>query len=189
MLDRVVVGWIIDGLWIVWAGVWILMAFGNKRSVYRQSWMSRFAYLLLAVGFYLYLKFWFHWHVNLFSESAPTQVAGIALCAAGIALAIWSRFILGSNWSGIVALKENHELIRRGPYGYIRHPIYSGLILAIFGVMLALFPRPSAILVILFAAMMLKMKSLQEERILIAQFPDEYPRYKREVKSLIPFIL
>ena len=55
------------------------------------------------------------------------------LTAIGIALAIWARFSLGSNWSGTVTLKENHELIRSGLYGRIRHPIYTGILLGAFG--------------------------------------------------------
>jgi protein-S-isoprenylcysteine O-methyltransferase Ste14 len=189
MIDRQIVSWIIDGMWIVWAIVWIVMAFGNKRSAYKQSWISRFGYLLVAVGFSFLLAYFFNWRYRLYPFTIATQIAGIAICGAGIALAIWSRLILGPNWSAIITLKENHELIRSGPYEYIRHPIYSGIILGILGSMVALDPWVNGLLIVIFVIVMMKIKSLQEEKLLIASFPVEYPKYKKEVKSLIPFVL
>jgi protein-S-isoprenylcysteine O-methyltransferase Ste14 len=189
MLDRQIVAWMIDGMWIIWAAVWTAMAFGNKQSIYRQSQSSRLAYLLATVGFCLFLAYGLDWRPRLFPSTITTQIAGIVLCSAGIGVTIWSRLILGTNWSAIVTLKENHELIRRGPYEYVRHPIYSGLILGVIGTVVALAPHLNGLLIAVFLIVMMKIKSLQEEKILIANFPGEYPQYKKEVKSLIPFVM
>jgi protein-S-isoprenylcysteine O-methyltransferase Ste14 len=61
------------------------------------------------------------------------EAVGAALCLAGSALAIWARYLLGTNWSGTVQLKRDHELIQRGPYRVVRHPIYTGLLLLFLG--------------------------------------------------------
>jgi protein-S-isoprenylcysteine O-methyltransferase Ste14 len=63
---------------------------------------------------------------------------GVLTMASGLAIAAWARIHLGSNWSGVVTLKEGHELIRTGPYRTIRHPIYSGILLAFLGNAIAL---------------------------------------------------
>ncbi|MGD0462692.1 MAG: isoprenylcysteine carboxylmethyltransferase family protein [Tepidisphaeraceae bacterium] len=189
MLDRGIVAWAIDAMWIVWGVVWLAKAFGNKRNAFSQSWLSRFGYLLASIGLGLALAYGSRWRTRLFPETMATQIAGMVLCAAGIGVAIWSRFILGSNWSGIITLKENHELIRRGPYKYVRHPIYSGMILGILGTFVAVFPRVNGLLIVISVAIMLKIKSLQEEKILIASFPNDYRRYRKEVKSLIPLVM
>src|SRR6185312_13977721 len=107
---------------------------------------------------------------------------------AGIAIAIWARRILGTNWSALVTLKEGHTLIRRGPYAYVRHPIYSGILLAAAGTFLAVLPTLQGIISFCLLFVGFRLKSRLEERVLSQQFPDEYPQYFREVKALVPFI-
>ena len=70
---------------------------------------------------------------RIWPASSPPEWTGIALTCAGAAIAIWARVILGENWSAKVTLKTGHELVRSGPYAYVRHPIYTGLLLAIIG--------------------------------------------------------
>jgi protein-S-isoprenylcysteine O-methyltransferase Ste14 len=70
---------------------------------------------------------------RLVPDSAIVQWTGLIATAAGIALAIWARFMLGGNWSATVKLKQNHTLIRNGLYAVVRHPIYSGFLLAMLG--------------------------------------------------------
>ncbi|HEX4054825.1 MAG TPA: isoprenylcysteine carboxylmethyltransferase family protein [Tepidisphaeraceae bacterium] len=188
-LDRSMVVDSIQALWIIWAAYWLVNAFGNKRSVYRQSVLRGFFYRVIVVGAIVVL-FSVGSHKNpIFSETVWTQIGGVVLCAAGIGLAIWARRILGTNWSGLITLKENHELIRHGPYRFVRHPIYSGVILAMIGTVLAIQPFLQGLAVLAILAIALKLKSLGEEKLMMSQFPDSYPRYKNEVKSLIPFVL
>src|SRR6185437_7787826 len=114
--------------------------FGNKRSTFKQSRSSRLLYLVITAGFVYAIVNIRQLHVVLVRPTVATQLSGIALCAIGIGIAIWARRVLGTNWSGIVTLKEGHTLIRRGPYAYVRHPIYSGILLAAAGTFLAVLP-------------------------------------------------
>ena len=180
-------GYVIDGLWLIFILYWLAHAAGNKRNVYRQSRVSR---LLGGVALAIALFALVHARplaVPILPQTSTTRIAGVVMCAAGIALAIRARRVLGTNWSGIVTLKVNHELVRRGPYRFVRHPIYSGLLLAAAGTVLALLPTLQGVAFLLLLAAALKIKSLIEERVLCAQFP-EYAQYKREVNSLIPFV-
>ena len=102
-------------------------------------------------------------------------------------VALWARKTLAGNWSADPMIKENHELIERGPYAYVRHPIYSGMLLMMLGA--AIFSGRAgafAILAIIFFSLWYKAR--QEERLLTEHFPEEYPKYKARVKALIPFI-
>jgi protein-S-isoprenylcysteine O-methyltransferase Ste14 len=189
VLDRQLVIYILDTLWLIWLAYWIFRAFGNKRSAYTQGRGLRLLYLAsIFVVWYLAQNHGLVPHIRLFHENYVTQILGILFCAAGIVLAIWARIILGSNWSGIVTLKENHELITSGPYQYVRHPIYSSLLLSIFGTLLALAPFLSGIVAFLVTVIALRVKSLMEEKIMLRTFPEQYPQYKRQVRALIPYI-
>ena len=102
--------------------------------------------------------------------------------------AIWARNVLGRNWSGIVTLKQDHELIRTGPYRYVRHPIYTGLLIAFAGSAIARGEwRGLLALAIAFVALWRKLKL--EEQWMIETFGDAYRRYRDEVRALIPFVL
>ena len=101
---------------------------------------------------------------------------------------VWARATLAGNWSADVVFKENHELVERGPYRYVRHPIYSGFILMAAGGILLL-GTATALAVLLGLPVLLWLKLSQEEALLTRHFPDEYPRYKARVKALIPFII
>jgi protein-S-isoprenylcysteine O-methyltransferase Ste14 len=187
-LDRNTVAITVALLWLIWAAYWTVNAFGNKRSVYKQSLKSRLLYLAAAIVVFTMIRNSGTSRIPIFRETISTQITGLAMCAAGIALAIHARRILGSNWSGLITLKENHELIRNGPYRFVRHPIYSGLILAVAGTVIATNPTALGLCVFALVAIGLKLKSLGEEKILIPKFPESYPQYKRQVKSLIPYV-
>jgi protein-S-isoprenylcysteine O-methyltransferase Ste14 len=114
-------------------------------------------------------------------------IAGAALTVVGILSACCARFFLGRNWSATVTVKQDHELVRSGPYRLVRHPIYSGMLLAIFGTALFI-GQVRGLLAVVLALCGWKWKSLQEESFMQEQFGDSYTVYRRQVKSLIPFI-
>jgi len=115
-------------------------------------------------------------------------LVGVLVLAGGLAFTVWARVILGRNWSGTVTLKEGHELIRSGPYRFVRHPIYTGLLVAFAGSAIARGEwRGLVALAIAFAALWRKLKL--EERWLGETFGDAYERYRAEVPALIPFLL
>ena len=179
---------IIQCLWLIFVLYWLVNAFGNKKNVYKQSHKSRLIFLLITTGFIYTIISIRRLHIQLLPATMATQLAGIVLCAVGIGIAIWARRVLGANWSGIVTLKQDHELVRRGPYRFVRHPIYSGVLLAAAGTFVAILPTLQGLICMTFLFTGLRLKSLYEEQILSRTFPDQYPQYRREVKALVPFI-
>jgi protein-S-isoprenylcysteine O-methyltransferase Ste14 len=123
----------------------------------------------------------------LLSPSATWAYIGLALTAGGLAFAIWARRALGTNWSAIPSIKKDHELIQHGPYRLVRHPIYTGVLLALLGTCLSEGRVWSAFLFGM-ATMFLILKLKVEEGLLARQFPEAYPDYRRRVKTLIPFL-
>src|SRR5437879_5331758 len=123
----------------VWIGVGIVWAFGavfTKRTERSQTTESRTIHLLLAaIGFFLVFKGPVGW--RFLPESSAIALAGLALTIAGAGIAVWARVVLGANWSAVVTIKQAHQIIRRGPYAVVRHPIYSGTLLALLGTSLA----------------------------------------------------
>jgi len=110
------------------------------------------------------------------------------IAVAGLIVMLWARKTLGANWSSEVVLKQNHELIERGPYAYVRHPIYTGVILMALGTMI-LFARLSGFVAWVIFVFGFWLKAREEERLLAKHFPEAYPTYKARVKAVIPFVL
>ena len=109
------------------------------------------------------------------------------MVAAGLSFAAWARVHLGKYWSGHVTLKPGHRLIRSGPYAIVRHPIYTGLLLAFIGTAVVIDEVRGVVAVILILEAHIRKLRL-EERWLTGEFGSEYDLYKREVKALIPGI-
>jgi len=103
-------------LWAIWAAIWIVRAFGNKRTVHRQAAYHYIPFVLIAVCGGLVIQFISHPFTRFFPISAAGDAIGVGLVAAGLGWSIWARIVLGANWSGIVTLKHDHELIQSGPY-------------------------------------------------------------------------
>jgi protein-S-isoprenylcysteine O-methyltransferase Ste14 len=179
-------------LWGAWALFWLIAAVGSKQTVRRESLLRRLGYVLpLIVGGVLIgdrRAPWPWWlALRLWPHSALAPRIGLALVVAGLAFAIWARVHLGRNWSGIVTVKEGHELIRSGPYGLVRHPIYTGIITAVLGTAVISATVRAAIGVLIIAASFV-MKSRVEERFMRETFGERYVRYREEVPALVPFI-
>ena len=126
--------------------------------------------------------------IRFTSGAAYSDIAGTAFVVAGVALAIWSRRVLGSNWSGAVRITEGQCLVRTGPYASVRNPIYSGIALAVLGTALVA-ATIGGLLGFALVVASLWQKGRMEERFLLAEFGGEYAAYQREVKFLIPFII
>ena len=120
-------------------------------------------------------------------DTTAAGLVGIALTVIGLGFSVWARSHLGKNWSSIVMIKEEHRLIRTGPYRFVRNPMYTGMLTAYIGVVIAL-----GILAALFAFVMvigaIWIKISAEEELLLEQFGEEYDQYRRDVKAIIPFI-
>jgi len=145
---------------------------------------------LIALSFFLLFSGNQPSPLNLRIVRPPTWLAqvGAGLSVASVVFAIWSRITLGSNWSGAFAtIKHDHELVCSGPYARIRHPIYTGLLLAMLGTALTIGTVASYLAVVL-ASVAFVLRIRIEEALLTAQFPKIYPEYKRRTCALIPFL-
>jgi protein-S-isoprenylcysteine O-methyltransferase Ste14 len=119
------------------------------------------------------------------TRSMVLGFAGVVLCAAGVGLAVLGRLYLGRNWGMPGSRKENPELVTNGPYQYVRHPIYGGIMLAMLGTAIG----ASAFWVVplvLFSGYFVY-SARCEEKIMIAQFPEQYPAYMQRTRMLLPF--
>lgn len=182
----------IAACWLVFVGVWLVASVSTKRTVYRESVGERARYWLLLVIAYVLLvqgrRFPYPLSLILIPQTVSSGWTGAVLCGCGLALAIWARLILGRNWSGVVTLKEDHELIQCGPYRFVRHPIYTGLQFMFLGTAIALGHLAAFIAVpLVFVSFWIKLS--QEELLMVKQFPNDYPDYQRRVKRIIPFLL
>lgn len=178
-------------LWTVFGVLWVLPAVFGKRTVRQQSSGARIVQLiLLLVAYVLMVNGALGWdwlNQRLAPEGRASTVVGYGLLFAGMAFAGWARLFLGGNWSSNVALKEDHTLVRSGPYRIVRHPIYTGLLVALLGTAIAL-GELRCFLGVLLAAAAWKIKSVSEETLMMQQFGDEYARYREQVKGLIPYL-
>jgi protein-S-isoprenylcysteine O-methyltransferase Ste14 len=186
--------WLIPALWLALGLYWWYAARGTKSSRRQEGVVSQLAHFL-PLGLAVYAVVWNRLPGDVLSAGflrpgwAPAAFwLGALLTFAGLSFAIWARVYIAGNWSGSVTLKEQHELVRSGPYRWVRHPIYSGLLLAVAGSALANGQwRGVAALAIAFLALWRKLRL--EERWLGELFGDGYRRYRSEVAALIPGVL
>lgn len=177
-------------LWLAWCVYWVASARGVKATRQRESRLSRFSHVLpLALGVTLIIwprlpAGW--WSPRLLPHTELIYALALALVAIGLAFSVWARIYLGGNWSGTVTLKEGHELIRSGPYHYVRHPIYTGILIALLGGAIASGELRAVVGLVIVAAAFLR-KLRVEESFMRESFPADYERYRAEVPALIPF--
>ena len=174
---------IILGAWLVFLVVWLVASVGAKRTR-RRGW----SWLFIQIAFaFLILYLIDHHSFNGFDKGIPALAPlGALFVVLGIALAIWARFYLGRNWGMPMSRRVEPELVTSGPYSYIRHPIYTGVLLAMLGSALAT-GLWWLILFGMFAGYFIYGASV-EERHMASEFPGTYPAYKARTKMLIPFL-
>jgi protein-S-isoprenylcysteine O-methyltransferase Ste14 len=176
-------------VWTAFAVVWLIGALRTKGTQERAPLTSRLAYgIPVALGAYLMFSDNLPWaplYARVIPKSMVVDALGILLTTAGIAFAIWARFYIGQNWSGAVTVKVGHELVRGGPYRWVRHPIYSGILLALFGTAVA---RRQVIgfIAVAFFLLGFLIKSKIEERLMRKTFGDQYVEYSRSTGALVP---
>jgi protein-S-isoprenylcysteine O-methyltransferase Ste14 len=182
----------INACWIMFGVVWLLAAASTKRFVYRESAAERLRYMvLLIIGYALVARdgrLPYPLNLRVIPKMDAIASASAILCVAGLAFAFWARAVLGRNWSGTVTLKEGHELIERGPYRLVRHPIYTGLLAMSVATALVLGHLGGLIGVpLVFLSFWIKLGV--EEMLMRKQFPEQYAAYERRVKRIVPFVL
>jgi protein-S-isoprenylcysteine O-methyltransferase Ste14 len=182
----------VSSVWLLTGLYWLVLSFSSKRTARREPIHSRLLHLMLmAIAFSLLGRLGPSegWLARRILPGEDWIVwTGAVLSTLGCAFAVWARSTIGSNWSAIVSVRENHELIRRGPYSIVRHPIYSGLLLASLCVaIMGGEIRQFVGVCLLFAGWLAK--AATEERAMSQQFGAEYLRYASQVKRFVPFVL
>ena len=181
--------YLVEGPWILFCAYWAIGALKTRRTVSQESLASRARFILLEIAGYVLLfsdiaAFGALGH-RVFHRSYAIAVTGVALTWMGIAIALWARWHLGQYWSARITLKEDHKLIRTGPYAHLRHPIYSGIILAAAGGALAI-DKWRCFAGVAFIVLGYWMKARKEETMLAAQFGEAFKEHCRHAGFLIP---
>lgn len=169
--------------WLVfWVG-WLVAAFSAKRGRGGARQIPLRGLTALAVV----LIFRLLHGGSLEVHSLVLGVIGAAVFAIGIALAIWARVSLGRNWGMPTSQKADPELVTSGPYRYVRHPIYTGILVGVLGTALA--TNLVGLIVVVVLGGYFYYSATVEEKNLTATFPTTYPAYQDSTKMLIPFVL
>ena len=175
--------------WVALVAIWLISALSVKRTKERQRLFGRLIYVLLIAFAAALLNasvLRLHLARLVLPHTLGLAILADLVVAAGFIIAVWARLVLGGNWSSVVTLKENHELIQRGPYRLVRHPIYSGLLLMILGTVLLVGEVGGFVaLLICFCGLWIKLR--QEETLLTRRLPG-YPEYMARTKALVPFL-
>ena len=173
-----VVSWVAASLW---------SGRTEKRAATREMWIYR---IVIFAGAILIAP----WTAQVLGERPAWQVgsygayAFVGVMLTGLALTWWARIHLGRLWSSAITRKEEHRLVETGPYEYVRHPIYTGLIIALLATA-ASEATPVAALGAVLIALGLWLKARTEERFLLTELgPDAYESYRRRVPMLVPFV-
>jgi protein-S-isoprenylcysteine O-methyltransferase Ste14 len=171
------IGWV--AFWVGWLAAAVRVKSGRTR--FGGYIGSRIAIAVLIVGLN---------RVHAFHGTSPhdtaLDVVGLALWVSGLGFAIWARVYLGRNWGTPMSQKESPELVTSGPYRWVRNPIYSGIILALFGTALAVDLQWLIVAVLIGGYFVYS--AVMEQRFMAEQFPDTYPAYRSSTKMLIPFV-
>ena len=184
-------GYIVLGCWIIFFAFWLISARRGKAITERQSLWSALAHRIPLTVSYFLLGAWNlppPMNLSVTSHADWALAMGGFICVLGLFVTLWARWTLAGNWSSDVTFKQGHELIRRGPYRFVRHPIYTGILTMCLGTAIEIGRLLSWLaLPLMMAALWIKLK--QEEALMLRHFPDEYPAYQKQVKALFPFMI
>ena len=173
---------------VVWAAFWLywlVAAFSMKRG--RVPWSRELGIRAVIVAIVILLARSGVFQHNAGNTNLWLAGVGLGLFAVGLGFAIWARVHIGRNWGTPMTQKNEPELVTSGPYRLVRHPIYSGIVVAGIGTAVAL--SWLWLIAVALAGIYFIYSATVEERHLTEWFPDTYPAYKRSSKMLVPFIL
>jgi protein-S-isoprenylcysteine O-methyltransferase Ste14 len=175
--------------WFSWAILWLAMIFFSKSTKRRESRWQRLEHLLpAAIGFFLIFNE--NWRVSwlalpIFPDAPGLMLLCVVVTVFGLLFAVWARVTLGANWSGSVTIKTNHQLVRRGPYRFVRHPIYTGMLAALLATVITqqLLGGLLGFVVVLLA---LYRKARREESFLSQEFGDAFVEHRLRTGMFLP---
>jgi protein-S-isoprenylcysteine O-methyltransferase Ste14 len=172
--------------WVIFSLYWEIAAKNSAPAIKSESRFSRGIHVVLANAALVLIFFPIRsLNQRFLPDNLFIKLAGIALEFAGVAVAIWARRILGRNWSGEITIKEDHELIRTGPYGVVRHPIYTGLLAMYVGTAIAS-GHMHALAGLAIGILAYLRKVRMEETNLTHAFGEKYGAYRKDTWAIVP---
>lgn len=185
--------WLIPALWLAFVVFWIASAVGAKPTIDRRAqgrgMAIRLGIVILAIIAFKMpaVRLALRDTESFQLRSGALGLLGTSLVVLGIGIAISARVYLGRNWGMPASRKENPELITGGPYQFIRHPIYTGILIAMLGTTIAL--SLVWILPLVLFGVYFFFSARREERYMTERFPEQYPAYMSRTKMLVPFVV
>jgi protein-S-isoprenylcysteine O-methyltransferase Ste14 len=182
--------------WVIFAVVWAIGALGTKQSRRPVLRGKQWAFAaLVAIGGGLIVSRLAGWTNTIDPTSFGARIwpfdtrvaAAVIISYLGLSVAVWARVCLGRNWSAIPELKQGHELVTHGPYAFVRHPIYTGLLL-MFAAIAVLSGTAAGFSLLLVVVVGVQLKLTREETLLASEFPDQWPPYRARTKRVLPLI-
>ena len=174
--------------WGAFALAWLLGAIFYESQAPAERTRSRFGtavwpglVITVAIDFAVPRADW----NSVALHAAWIRILGLAVLLAGTAFAVWARLTLGAMWSAVPEVKEEHALRTSGPYAVTRHPIYTGMLAMLGGTGLLVGDGRWLVAFPVFVVLV-EIKLHIEERLMLAEFPEDYPRYRRRVPQLVP---
>jgi protein-S-isoprenylcysteine O-methyltransferase Ste14 len=182
-------GQMIQGAWLACAAYWLWAARNQKRVERHEPALARLLHVVYMAGgfFLLYTNDSRFGALNrrFLPDQEWIAMTGALLTVTGIGFAIWARHHIGRNWSGEVTIRQEHELIRTGPYSHIRHPIYTGLIVAVAGTAIVI-GEYRALLALALILIGFTVKAKREEAMLEHQFGPSFAEHRRHTGFFLP---
>ncbi len=174
--------------WITFALFWIASS-RRVKTTERAETLRFLAARVAAILVALFIAFvrWGALSPALMPRNQALVLTSVVITWAGVLFAIWARVTIGRNWSASVTLKRSHELVQAGPYRFVRHPIYSGMLLAFAGGALFL-DRVGSLIALLIMLAVYSWKAHQEEQLLAAHFGDSWQSYRKTTRAIVPFL-
>jgi len=174
-------------LWYVLTLVWLIMWIGMKRAKKSETTWERAQHIVpVLVSFWLlFERQWPTLNTRIMPEAPGILWAGVLLTALGVGVGVWARLSLGTNWSGMVTLKKDHELIRTGLYRWIRHPIYTGILVGFLGTEL-IKGQVRGLLGFVILLLSFYFKARREENFLRQEFGEGFDEHARHTGMFLP---
>jgi protein-S-isoprenylcysteine O-methyltransferase Ste14 len=187
---RWTLGYLIGASWLLFAAYWFVTAFGAKAPAKVERATERVGHIILMVIGFMLLRYAAPQSLNWLNRRFLPDVRwiywlGAYLTFAGVMFAIWARRSIGKEWSATVQIKQDHQLIRSGPYARIRHPIYTGILWALAGTTLTI-GEYRALLGLAVIAVGFVQKAKKEEAFLAAQFGPAFQEHQRQTGFFLP---